>query len=116
MSLHAMLGFEVDSALGQATWKAAMNTPERADYKDRYYSYLKPAHRVALNHWFSNGIFLPYSASKKQCTVPNPTLFDVRFAMQGKGGLWLFDRNKPYDGWEYAFDFQAFWTTTDPRT
>ncbi|KIY64468.1 hypothetical protein CYLTODRAFT_401827 [Cylindrobasidium torrendii FP15055 ss-10] len=106
-NLRAMLSTEVDSGLGRATWKAAMDTPERVDYKDRYYSYLKPAHRVALHHWFSNGIFLPFSASKKHCTVPNPTLFDVRLAMQGRGGLWLLDRSKPYDGWDLGSAFQS---------
>lgn len=61
--------YTVDDAR-QALLNARMH-PSRQDYRDRQYDALKPSHRVAADHFWRNGIALPFGAHDEHFTEPN---------------------------------------------
>lgn len=48
-----------------------MLSPSRVDYRDRYFSGLKPGHRMALLHFRQSGVLAPFSANITHFTEPN---------------------------------------------
>ena len=77
-------------------YNAVMNNPERADYQDRFFSTLKPSHRVAYDTYRSFGLVMPFGAPNAHMNRPNGWLFspDKRLCMN--------DSANPLEGWKYV--------------
>jgi hypothetical protein len=70
--------------------------PERADYRDQYYSRVIPSHRVALWNWWERTVLLPFGASDDHLTTMN------RWMFLPDGRLALGNEVNPIRGWEYV--------------
>ena len=52
--------------------RATTLAPERVDYRDRKILAQSGVGRVCEAHFRTDGILLPFSCSREECTVPNP--------------------------------------------
>ncbi|KAG8986466.1 hypothetical protein FRB90_003990, partial [Tulasnella sp. 427] len=55
----------------EADRRRNMISPERIDYRERYYSTLRPRHRVGYAHWLDTGILLPLGQPVGAFDKPN---------------------------------------------
>ncbi|PVH76133.1 hypothetical protein DL98DRAFT_465490 [Cadophora sp. DSE1049] len=76
--------------------KTTSLAPERIDYLHRGLFILPPASRVGMMKFRSDGILLPFGASRKLFDTPNPTVFQSR-------DFWpMMDWADPLHGWSTA--------------
>ncbi|KAM0438690.1 hypothetical protein ACHAPT_001446 [Fusarium lateritium] len=73
--------------------RTAVTLPdEHKDYKEQSYLALSPSQRLCAERFRSDGILLPFGASRKAFDTPNPTLFH--------GAHWPYkDDIEPIHGW-----------------
>ncbi len=66
-----------------------MNEAGRIDHRDRYYSRLRPSHRVAFEEWRLTGLVKPFGATGAHMTIANPWLFtpDRRLILNDSANL-----------------------------
>ncbi|KAK1240145.1 LOW QUALITY PROTEIN: hypothetical protein MKX08_007587 [Trichoderma sp. CBMAI-0020] len=77
--------------------------PSRRDYRERRYMCLLPALRLSQERYRTDGLLLPFGASRAPFDTPNPTLFE--------SDQWpLKDSSDPLEGWN-IFDI----VNTTPR-
>lgn len=67
MNLTAQKAHQVRTAITLA--------PSRRDYRERRYMCLLPAHRLSQERYRTDGILLPFGASRAQFDTPNPFVF-----------------------------------------
>ncbi|UKZ69119.1 uncharacterized protein TrAtP1_010132 [Trichoderma atroviride] len=67
--------------------------PSRKDYRERRYMCLLPAHRLSQERYRTDGLLLPFGASRAQFVIPNPTLFESNQSWPLK------DSSDPLEGW-----------------
>jgi len=78
----------------QSAYDRVRLTPSRADYRDRQYAQLRPAHRVAFQEFRRFGLVLPFGAVNSHFNAPNLSLFSLN-------GEWLqTDFADPLEGYE----------------
>ncbi|KAF7928559.1 uncharacterized protein EAE98_005615 [Botrytis deweyae] len=70
--------------------------PSRRDYIERQFYARPPAWRVCATKFRTDGMLLPFGYSRKDFTMPNPTLFQST-------GFWpMMDSADPLEGWPLA--------------
>lgn len=52
--------------------KKVTKAPSRRDFHETGYAAMKPAHRVARERFHTDGLLLPFGASRADFTIPNP--------------------------------------------
>ncbi|KAM0520656.1 hypothetical protein ACHAPE_003053 [Trichoderma viride] len=67
--------------------------PSRIDYRERRYMCLLPAHRLGQERYRTDGLLLPFGASRAKFDTPNPTLFESNQSWPLK------DSSDPLEGW-----------------
>ncbi|KAI1653498.1 hypothetical protein F4813DRAFT_374473 [Daldinia decipiens] len=82
-------GLTKDTA--QRVRQAVMLAPERVDYVHRAMDLKTPAQRLGMFKFRVDGILLPFSHSREEFTVPNPTLFHFTWP--------IMDSLDPTSGW-----------------
>ncbi|KAF1831410.1 hypothetical protein BDW02DRAFT_531923 [Decorospora gaudefroyi] len=85
---------------------AVVMSPERADYRDRwYFKDAYPSMRVAKQQFRDDGILLPFGHPRAEFTVPNPTMFQ-------SPDCWPFDdQANPMGGWSITDVYKTPWPT-----
>ncbi|KAI0849407.1 hypothetical protein F5Y00DRAFT_269392 [Daldinia vernicosa] len=84
-------GLTEDTA--QRVRRAVMLAPERVDYVDRVMCLKTPAGRLCMSKFRVDGILLPFSQTREEFRVPNPTLFHSTYSWE------MMDNSDPTSGW-----------------
>ncbi|KAI2768200.1 hypothetical protein F4815DRAFT_498186 [Daldinia loculata] len=84
-------GLTKDTA--QRVRQAVMLAPERVDYVHRVMCLKTPPQRLGMFKFRSDGILLPFSHTREEFTVPNPTLFHSTYEWP------MMDNADPTSGW-----------------
>ncbi|KAM0712890.1 hypothetical protein Q7P35_000340 [Cladosporium inversicolor] len=75
--------------------KDVTDSPQRLDFIQRFLLMRKPEHRICKENFRDEGILLPFGHSRKEFTIPNPTLF--------LSSAWpIMDDVEPLEGWNFA--------------
>ncbi|KAH7111343.1 hypothetical protein B0J11DRAFT_412301, partial [Dendryphion nanum] len=69
---------------------------KRIDHIDRNIYKMSPGRRAGAIDFRKHGILLPFGASRKDFTTPNPTFFD------GQNSWPMMDDADPLNGWAYS--------------
>ncbi|KAL8392720.1 hypothetical protein RB595_002781 [Gaeumannomyces hyphopodioides] len=83
----------LEPARAKALRDRVVNAPERVDYRERHMFRQVPNSRMAYEKFRSDGILLPFGASRAGFLVPNPTIFGE------KEGWPMQDSADPCAGW-----------------
>ncbi|KAI0379388.1 hypothetical protein F5Y04DRAFT_290284 [Hypomontagnella monticulosa] len=79
--------------VAQQVRRRVVSAPERIDYVDRVLSIQAPSTRLCIVKFREDGILLPFSQSRHDFTVVNPTFFHLN-------GEWpMMDNADPRSGW-----------------
>ncbi|KAG9026914.1 hypothetical protein FS837_004468 [Tulasnella sp. UAMH 9824] len=93
MVLRLMKAASYSKAEGEADRRRVMLSPQRLDYRERYYTQLRPRHRVGYSHWLDTGILLPFGQPVDSFDKPNRLIYSEH-------GEWLLiDYDSPAFGW-----------------
>lgn len=71
MLLHGIKTSSYSKAQSEADRRRVMISPQRLDYRERYYTALRPRHRVGYSHWLDTGILLPLGQPIDSFDKPN---------------------------------------------
>lgn len=82
-SLLSYLDVQCDLTVEKATEirKRVTLAPERIDYRERNYFNQRPALRVGAHRFHTDGMLLPFGASRAPFTVPNPYVWICAIAL-----------------------------------
>ncbi|RDB16003.1 hypothetical protein Hypma_003582 [Hypsizygus marmoreus] len=81
---------------GIDSMQSVMFDPLREDNRDRYLTGLKPAHRLAVMHYWRSGILAPFSLEIKDFSQPNRLMFTANGGWLGHAGA------NPLHGWDVS--------------
>ncbi|KIO27775.1 hypothetical protein M407DRAFT_72707, partial [Tulasnella calospora MUT 4182] len=75
MRLRLMEAASHSKAQSEADRRRVMLSPQRLDYRERYYTQLRPRHRVGFTHWLDTGVLLPFGQPVDSFDKPNRLLY-----------------------------------------
>ncbi|KAG8929397.1 hypothetical protein FRC01_004405 [Tulasnella sp. 417] len=93
MLFHRIKAASYSRADCEADRRRIVLSSQRFDYRERYYSTLRPRHRAGCSHWLDTGILLPLGQPVDSYNMPNRLLYSA-------DGKWLLtDSASPVFAW-----------------